>query len=311
MIKISIFGFKTEIHFSFFLLIALGVYYGSGLFVAFSAVFSFLHEIVHGTVAKFLGYSPEKISFGLFGGVIHVREGFLNPKDELTIYLSGPLFNLINATVFYVILIFQEQIINKLNFINFEFFEVIIWPMLLSNLILGCFNLLPFYPLDGGKVVNIYLAFFLGYGRAEKISYGLSMLFSLMLFILGIFLSKYNLMNLTISALALNLFIVSKQTKSFIFYKVSKDIENNFDCKSKFKKNFRQNSKEIVVYREKQKAMKVIDSYKPWDNNIFTIVSDVGAYKGQLTEEELLKGIYECGIYADFGKLLMYKKNVP
>ena len=56
------------------------------------------------------------------------------------------------------------------------------------------------------------------------------------------------------------------------------------------------------------RAVKVLERYKPMQNRMFTIVNDRGKYRGQLTETELLDGIYHCGIYADFEKLLNYKR---
>lgn len=298
MIRFRALNMDLEIHYSYFILVCILAFYGNVGFVISSALFSFLHELIHGKVAKKLGYTPEKISLGLFGGVIHLREGFLNPRDEILIHLSGPLFNLTIALS--IFLFIKSQF-----FLESGLMETYVFPILVSNLILGVFNLMPFYPLDGGKIVQLYLAFFFGYGIAEKISQILSILFTVFLFFLGIYLVQYSVLNSIICALALNLYMAKRQEKTFIFYKVSKNMEQTQNPVEK-KKNIRS---KLVVYREGQRAMKVIESYKPWDNNIFTIVNDRGGYKGQLTEEELLAGIYDCGIYADFGKLLECKKR--
>ncbi|MEG1930309.1 MAG: site-2 protease family protein [Anaerovorax sp.] len=293
---------NLEIHYSYFILVGILLFGVNGNFVVSSALFSFLHELVHGGVAKKLGYTPEKISLGLFGGVLHLREGFLNPRDELFIHLAGPLFNLTLSLCLFLFVKFQFLLEDNL-------VETYLFPILVSNLILGIFNLMPFYPLDGGKILELYLAFFCGYGTAKRISQILSVIFSIFLFIFGIYLIQYNVLNSIICGLALNLYIAKKQENTFIFYKVSKNMEQSKDLE-KNKKNKRKNKRsKLVVYREGQRAMKVIESYKPGDNHIFTIVNDHGSYKGQLTEEELLAGIYDCGVYADFGKLLELKKR--
>ncbi|WP_156900451.1 site-2 protease family protein [Anaerovorax odorimutans] len=257
-----------------------------------SIIFSFLHELVHGKAAKCLGYTPEKISMGLFGGILHVREEFIKPKHEIIIHLCGPLFNIAVATLFYIIT-------NYYIFMRIDFIRNLFVSILIANLILGIFNLMPFYPLDGGKIIKLYFAFFLGYGRAEKISRSFSLLFVFLLFILGIYLLQYNLFNIIICALAINLYIARRQENSFIFYKVSKDIESGIIS----------NKSKIVVCKENFPAMKVIETYKPLERRLFTIVNDKGSYKGQLSEEELLQGIYDCGVYADFNKLLKSKKK--
>jgi hypothetical protein len=65
----------------------------------------------------------------------------------------------------------------------------------------------------------------------------------------------------------------------------------------------------MLVCREDTKAVKIIERYKPMDNRLFTVVSEKGTYRGQLSEKELLNGIYYCGIYADFQRLLEFKRS--
>lgn len=285
MINFSVFGVKVELHYSFFLLLALVLLSGNVAFAAYSAIFSFLHELVHRKTALLFGYTPEKISFGLFGGVLHIREGFVQPQKELLIHLSGPFFNLAAATLLYVV--------------YFHFSFPWLESVILANLVLGLFNLMPFYPLDGGKIIDLYLAFFLGYSRSEKISRFFSMIFSLFLFIFGIYLVQYNVFNIFLSLLGINLFIAGKHNNSFIFYKVSRNIEASGNG----------NKKKMVVCREDVKAIKIIGRYKPLQSNSFTIVNEKGHYKGQLSEKELLNGIYHCGIYSDLSRLLDYKRK--
>jgi stage IV sporulation protein FB len=284
MFSFNIFHTKVEVHYSFFLLLLIVVFSGNYIFAAASVLFSFFHEFAHKRVAVILGYVPEKISYGLFGGVLHLRDGFIQPLDELLIHLSGPLFNIFTAFMLYGI---------YLNY-YYPWLESVI----LANVILALFNLMPFYPLDGGKITDLYLAMFLGYGRSQKISRLFSLVFSVFLFLLGLYLIQYSLMNVFLCALAVNLYIARKQDNSFIFYKITRNIEEEKD-----------GSPQIMVCKEDTKVIKVIERYKPMQNRMITIVSDKGKYRGQLTENELLEGIYHCGIHASFKKILYYKKN--
>jgi Zn-dependent proteases len=285
MLHFNILNMKIELHITYFLLLCLVVLSGNEYFGAASVLFSFLHELVHKKIAEVFGYTPEKISLGLFGGVLHLREGFIQPQKELLIHLSGPLFNIVIATILYI------------PYVTF----LLSWlePVILANLVLGLFNLMPFYPLDGGKIIFLYLAFFLGYSRSEKISRFFSRFFSLFLFLFGIYLVQYNVFNIFLCLLALNLFVACKQDNSFIFYKVTRNME---ESEKKI-------HKKMVVCRENAKAIKIIGRYKPLETNTFTIVNEKGNYKGQLSETELLNGIYHCGIYADLSKILDYKRR--
>ena len=285
MIRIQIFRTPVELHASLIVLLLLIILSGNADFAAASVLFSLLHEFAHKFTAALLGYTPEKISYGLFGGVLHVREGFVKPRDELMIHLSGPFFNLLAAILLYGLYLY--------------FYLPWLIPVILANAVLALYNLMPFYPLDGGKITDLYLAAFLGYGRSQKISRFFSLLFSVFLFILGIYLVQYNVLNLFLSALAVNLYIARKQDNGFIFYKIARNMEAEDKT----------GNPRMLVCRETVKAVKIIERYKPMDNRIYTVVSEKGKYRGQLTEKELLNGIYYCGIYADFKKLLAFKRQ--
>lgn len=285
MFQFEIFRTKVELHFSLFLLLLIMILSGNTVFTAASAVFSMLHEFAHKFTASKLGYTPEKISFGLFGGVLHIREGFVRPAKELLIHLSGPFFNIITAVLLYGCYLY--------------FYLPWLQPVILANAVLALYNLMPFYPLDGGKITDLYMAVFLGYGRSQKISRFFSLLFSVFLFLLGIYLVQYSVLNLFLCALAANLYVARKQENGFIFYKVSRNIEDGDKI----------GAPKLLVCREDTKAVKIIERYKPLDNRIYTVVSEHGKYRGQLSEKELLNGIYYCGIYADFRRLLEYKRS--
>ncbi len=284
MFQFQIFHTKIELHFSLFLLLLVIALSGNAVFGAASALFSLLHEFAHKLAAVRLGYTPEKVSFGLFGGVLHIREGFVKPRHELLIHLSGPLLNIIAAIVLYSLYL--------------SLYLTWLEPVILANTVLALYNLMPFYPLDGGKIADLYMAVFLGYGRSRKISRFFSILFSVFLFLLGLYLVQYSVLNLFLSALAVNLFFARKQDHGFIFYKVARKIEGSEEAIVP----------KIFVCREDMKAVKIIDRYRPLENRLFTIVNDKGKYRGQLTENELLDGIYDCGIYSDFSRLLEYKR---
>jgi|GEM_PF-833506 len=285
MYRVQIFGTKVEFHISFLLLLLIVVLSGNAAFAAASVIFSMLHEMAHKETAARLGYTPEKISFGLFGGVLHIREGFVKPRHELLIHLSGPTFNIVTALALY--------------WLDLYFYLPWLQPVILANAVLALYNLMPFYPLDGGKITDLYMAVFLGYGRARKISRFFSLIFSVFLFLLGVYLVQYNVWNLFLSALAVNLFIERRLDNGFIFYKVTRTMEDES----------RSGNPRMLICREDLRAVKVIERYRPMDNRIFAVVSRNGKYRGQLTEKELLNGIYYCGIYADFRTLLEFKRE--
>ncbi|MGI6733097.1 MAG: hypothetical protein ACOX4J_02805 [Anaerovoracaceae bacterium] len=206
MIKFTFFNLRFNVHFTFLFLMFLLLFLGNGRLAVFSAVFSCLHEYAHARMAQRLGYSPVKVSAGLFGGVLHLKEGYIKPSDGLLIHSAGPFINLCIALTGYLLL----------RLTDWEW----VYDIVAANLVLALFNLMPFYPLDGGKLAGIYITHFLGYRKAYIISKTFSIIFSVSLFLLGLYLVQYNVVNLLICALAVNLYMASREDSKYSFYRL-------------------------------------------------------------------------------------------
>lgn len=200
---INLKGIKINIGPTFVFLMLLLFYLGNGRLAVIAAVFSLIHECAHALAAKQLGYSPSEISTGLFGGVLHLEERYIKPEAEIFIHGAGPLSNLLLALFFYLLM----------EHTGWEW----IYPVIAANMILAFFNLLPFYPLDGGKILNVYLSKFLGLKKSYLISKSLTWFFSIILFIFGLYLVQYNIVNLIICALAVNLYLAGKEDSRYSF----------------------------------------------------------------------------------------------
>lgn len=129
---------KFKIHWSFVLL-------GVGLF-AFGKIYIFfcyilavvLHELGHFLVAKKLGYSLNLITLMPYGASLSGESEIINPKHEILIAISGPIVNVLLA----LLCIFLK----KVCFFNLNIF-------LNANISTFLFNILPVFPLDGGRVL--------------------------------------------------------------------------------------------------------------------------------------------------------------
>jgi len=113
-----------------------------------------VHELMHSLVAQRHGLKVNEIDFYIFGGVSNIEEEPKNPKSEIYISIVGPLSSLgIGGFFLAFFFIFQLG------------FEIMLPAILLvtllymgySNLALGLFNLLPAFPMDGGRVLRAYL----------------------------------------------------------------------------------------------------------------------------------------------------------
>lgn len=117
-----------------------------GLF--FSIIF---HEFSHALVARRYGLRISGITLFLFGGVAQMTEEPRDPKTELLMAAAGPLASFVLAGAFYVIDLAAEGLGAP------EPFTAVVIYLAVINAILGGFNLVPAFPLDGGRILRAAL----------------------------------------------------------------------------------------------------------------------------------------------------------
>jgi Zn-dependent protease/CBS domain-containing protein len=108
------------------------------------------HEYGHSLVARRLGVGVERITLFIFGGMAHLKGEPKRARDEFLIAVAGPLVSLGLALVFEVLLgLARPQGLAGLVAVSFWLRNI--------NLALALFNLIPGFPLDGGRVLRAVL----------------------------------------------------------------------------------------------------------------------------------------------------------
>ena len=194
----SIFGIDIKLHYSWWLIFllltwSLSTAFFPSLFEGYSeivywvmgvaaAILLFvsvlLHELSHSLVAKTQGIGVESITLFFFGGVAAITKEDMKPKSEFLMAIAGPLFSFFFAGVFFLI--------NKLN--GNGIVNAITFYLYQLNFILAMFNLLPGYPLDGGRALRAILyAYYKDLKKATKIAASIGRFIAGFLIVLGIF----------------------------------------------------------------------------------------------------------------------------
>jgi Zn-dependent protease len=139
-----------------------------------------IHELAHSLYALKKGGRVRDITLLMIGGVSSLSTPPKTPRQEAVMALVGPLTSLALAAVLYGI----NRAIAGLESFNFQFALFYLAEM---NLFLGLFNLLPAFPMDGGRVARALLTERYGVLRATQIAAGLGKAFAVLFGIIGLF----------------------------------------------------------------------------------------------------------------------------
>jgi Zn-dependent protease len=194
------FGIDLKVHWTFFLLLAFFAfagYQGSGSLtnalittVVILALFLcvVLHELGHSLVAQRLGIEIKDITLLPIGGVARLTSLPERPIDEVKIAVAGPLVNVVLAPVFFAIgIVLGASPLEPANIIQGGNSVGQIFAYLgLINVALVLFNLIPAFPMDGGRVLRGLLASRLGAVRATDISSAVGQFFAIGFFLIGL-----------------------------------------------------------------------------------------------------------------------------
>jgi Zn-dependent protease/CBS domain-containing protein len=150
------------------------------LFGVIAALFLFacvtLHELGHAVMAQRFGIKVEDITLLPFGGLARLRTIPREPTKELAIAIAGPL---VNVAIFLILALVGGFVYRNQTNITSDFLldeldrgnaNSLLIYLMLANVILVLFNLIPAFPLDGGRVLRALLALKLPWERATRIA---------------------------------------------------------------------------------------------------------------------------------------------
>jgi Zn-dependent protease len=199
-------GIGIYVHWSFLLLAAYVLFtrgtQGGWALALFSVLFLFavfgcvvLHELGHALMARAFGIGTRDITLYPIGGVARLERMGEKPWEELCIALAGPAVNGVLAVILFVLGIVLVGARNWAGLLNTpdELTGLggmgFLFDLLAANVVLGLFNLLPAFPMDGGRVLRALLSWPLGRLQATEIAAGVGMVMALLLAVVGLFVN--------------------------------------------------------------------------------------------------------------------------
>jgi Zn-dependent protease/CBS domain-containing protein len=173
-------GIDVYIHITFLLLLAwvgfmfyeasgrfVDVFKGMGVILALFGIV-LLHELGHALAARRYGIGTRDITLLPIGGVARLERMPDDPKQELVVALAGPAVNIVLAVLFLGVVLVGGSVPALENVLDgsLSFLAYLFW----ANLFMAGFNLIPAFPMDGGRVLRALLALKLDYAVATQIA---------------------------------------------------------------------------------------------------------------------------------------------
>jgi len=192
----KLFNIPIRVHYTFLLLLVFIWYvestilgpeagFHSVIFWALIFICVLFHEFAHSLVAKSYGLTVTSIVLLPIGGVSQITEIPRDPIKEVGITIAGPVSNFVIAGF---LLLLGKSFDSSLQFseISLQSGNTII-DLFWANIMLGLFNIIPAYPMDGGRILRGVLAMKKEYLEATRLAADVGKLFAIGFIIAGFF----------------------------------------------------------------------------------------------------------------------------
>lgn len=298
----NVLGIPLKVHWTFGLMILFVIYIIqlSGLsnsasvglfffvFVMFACVI--LHELGHSLAARKYNIDTVDIIISPIGGLARLKEIPQQPSKELFIALAGPLVNLVIAGLVaaYLHFVIGTNLIPR-NLENLELLGYSIDFMkfvFLMNILLVIFNLVPAFPMDGGRVLRALLSFKLERVRATRVAMWIARIISFVFIIISFFSN-----HITLGLIGVFVFIMSG--KEYNYVRIIKK------ASTKISEIFRS---DFSIIKTTDKYDVVIDIFKNGREKNFLVFDDDEKLVGSLPEiylKDALKNINRLSLISD------------
>ncbi len=255
-------------------------------FIVFGVVI--LHELAHAITAINYNYRVREIELLPFGGVAKLEQGLeADPGAEILVALAGPLANFLLVGL---VCLFENMGLGNRQWVPF-FIE--------CNLTLGLFNLLPAYPLDGGRVYRAFQVERMGIKKATEQAMTISRYIAGLLIVWGLlkFAFKFN---------GTNLLVIG----CFLLYEAFREKGNTMFLFMKYLNRKRQDLKvqQLMVARhvvalEEVYLKELLAYFIPQKYHLVVRVNAQNQITGIFTETEIITAVMEGNLNITLGEL--------
>ena len=292
----TLFGIRIEVHVTFLLMLAgVALFTSTGprdafhtalhLILLFACVV--LHELGHALAAQRYGIRTREIVLLPIGGVARLERMPEKPVQELVVALAGPAVNVVLATIVGAVLFALGT--PPVAILDRAAGDGTLEFLLLANATMLVFNLVPAFPMDGGRVLRATLAMFLPYARATRYASLVGQGFALVFAAVGIFVLK----NPVLVFIALFVFVTAGEERSLVQTRSSL---TGLPVSAAMVTAF-------VSLETRHELTYAVDLLLAGEQHDFPVLED-GQLLGMLSRDDLLRGMRAEGPDAPVGRLV-------
>jgi Zn-dependent protease/CBS domain-containing protein len=189
----SIMGIPVRVHFTFLLLLFLVFFAGNALlgtggmggviFVILVFASVVFHELSHALVARHYGVNVLDIILLPIGGMARVANSPEKPSQEVLIAVAGPIASFVLA---FLLWFAADTFGSGVTISDLSVKGDLLAQLCAVNVVLGLFNLIPAFPMDGGRVLRGLLSLSMSPYKATRVAVAVGQGFSVILFVLGL-----------------------------------------------------------------------------------------------------------------------------
>src|SRR5579862_1427184 len=143
-----------------------------------------LHEFGHALTARYFGIATQDVTLYPIGGVARLMRMTEKPLEEFLIAVAGPAVNVVIAIILAMVGLVAAVIEPDLVF-NPSFSGKVLLGLFWLNVIMVPFNMLPAFPMDGGRVLRALLSAWLGHYRGTQIAVGVGLGMAVLIGLVG------------------------------------------------------------------------------------------------------------------------------